>query len=57
MIGWDEAYHPNLPKEHCDQSWRGHDSLGESANDGYQGILSTGYYIDQAQPAAMHYRN
>ncbi|MGF1862547.1 family 20 glycosylhydrolase [Photobacterium profundum] len=57
MIGWDETYHPDLPKSIVIQSWRGHDSLGESANDGYQGILSTGYYIDQAQPAAMHYRN
>ncbi|MEZ8096869.1 family 20 glycosylhydrolase [Photobacterium swingsii] len=57
MIGWDETYHPNLPKSIVIQSWQGHDSLGESANDGYQGILSTGFYIDQAQATSMHYRN
>ena len=57
MIGWDEIYNKNLPKDIVIQSWRGHDSLAKAAKDGYKSILSLGYYIDQAQPASMHYRN
>lgn len=57
MIGWDEIYHPDLPRSILIQSWRGPDALGEVAKNGYRGILSTGFYLDQAQPAAFHYRN
>lgn len=57
MVGWDEIFHPELPKSIVIQSWRGPDSLAHSAATGYQGILSTGYYLDQPQPAAYHYRN
>ena len=57
MVGWDEIYHPSLPRSIVIQSWQGQDSLGASAQDGYQGILSTGFYLDQPQSAAYHYRN
>lgn len=57
MIGWDEIYHPDLPHSILIQSWRGPDALGEVAKNNYRGILSTGFYLDQAQPAAFHYRN
>ncbi|OTA18324.1 beta-N-acetylhexosaminidase [Xenorhabdus vietnamensis] len=57
MVGWDEIYHPSLPHSIVIQSWQGQDSLGKTANDGYQGILSTGFYLDQPQSAAYHYRN
>ncbi|MGF1755079.1 beta-N-acetylhexosaminidase [Vibrio makurazakiensis] len=57
MSGWDEIYHPDLPKSITIQSWRGHESLANAAKDGFQGILSTGYYIDQPQPTSYHYRN
>lgn len=57
MVGWDEIYHPALPNTIVIQSWQGPDSLGASAQDGYQGILSTGFYLDQPQSAAYHYRN
>ncbi len=57
MVGWDEIYHPSLPRTIVIQSWQGPDSLGASAQDGYQGILSTGFYLDQPQSAAYHYRN
>ncbi|GGD59853.1 family 20 glycosylhydrolase [Lacimicrobium alkaliphilum] len=57
MMGWDEIFHPDLPKDILVQSWRGLDSLTEIANSGYQGLLSTGFYIDQPQPTAYHYRN
>ncbi|AOM41202.1 beta-N-acetylhexosaminidase [Xenorhabdus hominickii] len=57
MVGWDEIYHPALPKSIVIQSWQGQDSLGKTADEGYQGILSTGFYLDQPQSAAYHYRN
>ncbi|WP_431223953.1 beta-N-acetylhexosaminidase [Serratia sp. L9] len=57
MVGWDEIYHPTLPRTIVIQSWQGPDSLGASAQDGYQGILSTGFYLDQPQSTAYHYRN
>ena len=57
MIGWDEILHSDLPKEAVVHSWRGINSLLEAAKNGYQTILSNGYYIDLVQPAAFHYLN
>ncbi len=55
MIGWDEILLPGLPKDSVIQSWRGQESLGAAAKQGYQGILSNGYYIDLMWPAERHY--
>ncbi|EKF9122917.1 beta-N-acetylhexosaminidase [Vibrio cholerae] len=57
MSGWDEIWHKDLPKSIVIQSWRGHDSIGSAAKQGYRGVLSTGYYLDQPQPTNYHYRN
>ncbi len=57
MMGWDEIYHPDLPKSILIQSWQGQDALGSVAANGYKGILSTGFYLDQPQSTAYHYRN
>ncbi|AIW15585.1 beta-N-acetylhexosaminidase [Vibrio tubiashii] len=57
MSGWDEIWHKDLPTSIVIQSWRGHDSIGRAAKEGYQGVLSTGYYLDQPQPTSYHYRN
>jgi len=57
MVGWDEILHPDLPKDIVVQSWRGPKSLVDAATQGYQGILSSGYYIDLMQPTAQHYLN
>jgi hexosaminidase len=57
MMGWDEIFHPKLPKSIVVQSWRGHDSLNAVAKADYQGVLSTGFYIDQPQYTDYHYRN
>jgi hexosaminidase len=46
MVGWDEIFAPGLPKDVAIQSWQGFDSLAASAKQGYQGILSAGYYLD-----------
>jgi hexosaminidase len=57
MVGWDEVFQPGLPANIVIQSWRGQESLVESARKGYQGLLSNGYYIDLCQPAWEHYLN
>lgn len=57
MVGWDEIFHPDLPKSILIQSWQGQDALGSIAKAGYRGMLSTGFYLDQPQSAAYHYRN
>ncbi len=55
MVGWDEILHPDLPKNIVVQSWRGAEALAASAQQGYDGILSNGYYLDLSQPASVHY--
>ncbi|MCI0494829.1 family 20 glycosylhydrolase, partial [candidate division KSB1 bacterium] len=57
MVGWDEIFHPDLPKDIVIHSWRGKKSLYEAARQGYPGILSNGYYIDLIQPTDFHYLN
>lgn len=55
MVGWDEIFAPGLSKDAVIQSWRGFKSLAASAKQGYDGILSAGYYLDQIQSAGQHY--
>jgi hexosaminidase len=55
MVGWDEILDPDLPKTAVIHSWRGQQSLWSAAKDGYQGILSAGYYLDLSYPASYHY--
>lgn len=57
MIGWDEIQHPDLPRNIVIQSWQGPDAVSDAISHGFQTILSTGYYLDQPQPAGYHYRN
>ncbi len=57
MVGWDEILQPGMPTDIVIQSWRGTKSLVEAARQGYQGLLSNGYYIDLCQPAEFHYLN
>lgn len=55
MIGWDEVFHPDLPKDVVVQSWRGEKSLAAGARLGYQGVLSAPYYLDFMKTAATFY--
>jgi len=57
MAGWDEIFHPELPRDVVIQSWRGPEALVEAARRGYLGILSSGYYLDHQRSAAHHYGN
>lgn len=57
MIGWDEILVPELHKNVVIQSWRGKEALISAAQNGYQVMLSNGYYIDLIQPTDYHYLN
>src|SRR5271170_4886947 len=55
MVGWDEILNPALPKDVVIQSWRGEASLVKGAEQGYQGVLSAGYYLDAMKSAGEYY--
>ncbi len=55
MMGWEEILQPDLPKEVVIHSWRGQESLAAAAKEGFQSVLSNGYYIDLMYPASAHY--
>jgi hexosaminidase len=57
MMGWDEIFQPDLPKDVVIHSWRGTKALAEAARRGYDGVLSNGYYIDLIFPTTDHYLN
>ncbi|MEA2107664.1 MAG: family 20 glycosylhydrolase [Bacteroidota bacterium] len=56
MMGWDEIYAPDLPKDIVIHSWRGYNYMYRAAKRGYQSILSNDYYIDLSHNAITHYR-
>jgi hexosaminidase len=56
MIGWDEIFNPELPKDIVVHSWRGPESLAQAARLGYMSILSHGYYLDHALAPADYYQ-
>ena len=56
MVGWDEIFHPDLPKDIVVQSWRGPESLAQTARLGYMSILSNGYYLDFALAPSEYYK-
>jgi hexosaminidase len=55
MVGWDEILQPGMPTNIVIQSWRGKEALIQAAKQGYDVMLSNGYYIDLSQPASYHY--
>jgi len=63
MIGWQEVYNANLPKDVIVQAWIASGSFMkavpplEIAGKGNQVLISTGSYLDLFLPAHMHYIN
>lgn len=65
MIGWEEIYNDKLPKDAIVQKWIGDNgglvkSYGTAngfASDGYNSLLSEGFYLDIFMPAYIHYNN
>src|SRR6202046_346456 len=55
MVGWDEILGPGMPESIVIQSWRGQNSLALAAQQGYRGILSSGYYLYGMGRAGQYY--
>lgn len=62
LMGWEEIMTENMPKTALIHSWRGINegvepgqSLVDAVKNGYQTILSNGYYIDLLLPVEDHY--
>jgi hexosaminidase len=62
MMGWEEIQNEAIPKGALIQSWRGVNegqkpgaSLSNAVKNGYDAILSNGFYIDLLLPAGSHY--
>jgi hexosaminidase len=62
MMGWEEIQNESIPKGALIQSWRGvnegqkpGESLSKAVKNGYNAILSNGFYIDLLLPASSHY--
>lgn len=57
MIGWDEILDPKLPKSIAIQSWRGKESMTAAAQQGFQSVLSNGFYLDKVHTLKHYYMN
>ena len=62
LMGWEEIMTENMPKSALIHSWRGvneglepGESLVKAVQNGYQTILSNGYYIDLLLSVESHY--
>lgn len=62
VMGWEEIMTPKMPKSAVIHSWRGEwegvpakESLYAAARNGYETVLSNGYYLDLMQPTSYHY--
>ena len=62
VMGWEEIMMPSMPTSALIHSWKGVNegkkplsSLIKAAKNGYQTVLSNGFYIDLMQPIAEHY--
>ena len=56
IVGWDEILNDSLRRPAVIQSWRGQESLLEAVHRGFDGVLSSGWYLDYKLPAADLYR-
>ena len=54
-IAWDEAMHPELPRDVVIQSWRGAAARDRAVAAGFDTVHSAPYYLDLAYPADLHY--
>src|SRR5260370_23357951 len=55
MMGWDEALHPDLPRDTVVQSCRGQDSAAKASRQAFRGVLSCAYSPDLMHRASSHY--
>lgn len=59
MVAWEELLLEQntytVPKEVVIHAWRQKTSLFQAVSDGYRGLQSYGWYLDQMSPANKHY--
>ncbi|MDG2303305.1 MAG: family 20 glycosylhydrolase [Candidatus Binatia bacterium] len=55
MMGWEEIRHEDLPRDAVVHAWLTPGSLAEAVKDGYETVLSQGYYLDHKNHASTHY--
>ena len=58
LMGWEEIRTKQMPKTALIHVWRGKagESLVKTVKNGYNAVLSNGFYIDLMLPAASHYK-
>jgi len=58
LMGWEEIMTGQMPKTALIHVWRGKagQSLIKTVKNGYDAVLSNGFYIDLMLPAAAHYK-
>ncbi len=58
LMGWDEIMTEQMPKTALIHVWRGgaNGYLKKAVKNGYQAVLSNGFYIDLLLPASAHYQ-
>ena len=54
-MAWDEAMHPNLPRDVAIQAWRGPFALKRALAAGFDAVCSGPWYLDLFYPADLHY--
>ena len=58
LMGWEEIMTEQMPKTALIHVWRGKsgESLTKTVKNGYNAVLSNGFYIDLMLPASAHYK-
>ena len=58
LMGWEEIRTDKMPKTALIHVWRGKagESLIKTVKNGYNAVLSNGFYIDLMLPASTHYK-
>ena len=57
MIGWEELFSKELPKDVIVQVWQNSAYLKKALENGNPTLLSKGFYLDIFMPAYIHYAN
>ncbi len=57
MIGWEELFSSQLPKDVFVQVWQNPTFINKSTENGNPTLISKGFYLDLFMPAYIHYNN
>ncbi len=57
VIGWEELFSTQLPKDVWVQVWQNPTFINQSIENGNPTLISKGFYLDLFMPAYIHYNN